>query len=446
MTLRYALHFLRGTARKAWLAWRGGRLSLSPAQWVVHLRNYYSETAPLPFAGVSTAAVPPLYVAPLPQAPPQLLVITDYVPRPDRDSGSVRLSAMLDLLIDQGFALTLISHAHMTDRRYVDALEQRGINVMQGPKAAIDHLTSYGYRYRFVLLSRPQSAYRYLFPVRLFVCHATVVYDTVDLHWVRLQREADVTGDAESRARAGELRSIEQFNVESADEVIAISETEREVLLAMRPSARVHVLSNIHRISGTTPEWHGRRNLLFIGSFLHPPNADAVRYFVADVFPLVRRELPDVEFTILGDALTGELEGLESAAVHPIGYVPNADPYFAEARVFVCPLRYGAGMKGKIGHSMSLGLPVVTTAIGAEGMALVDRETALIADEPAVFASAVVRLYRDEQLWTALAQQAKAHVETHFSEAVARERLRTIFPTANERAERDASEVDARRA
>jgi glycosyltransferase involved in cell wall biosynthesis len=103
-------------------------------------------------------------------------------------------------------------------------------------------------------------------------------------------------------------------------------------------------------------------------------------------------------------------------------------------------------MKGKIGHSMSLGLPVVTTAIGAEGMALVDRETALIADEPAAFASAVVRLYRDEQLWTALAQRAKAHVETHFSEAVARERLRAIFPTANEPVERDASEVDARRA
>jgi hypothetical protein len=138
---------------------------------------------------------------------------------------------------------------------------------------------------------------------------------------VRLQREADVTGDAESRARAQELRRIEQFNVESADDVIAISETERETVLGMQPSARVHVLPNIHRVGGTSPPWRSRRDLLFIGSFLHAPNGDAVRYFVAEVFPLIRRELPEVEFTVIGDALPRELERLESAAVHLLGYV-----------------------------------------------------------------------------------------------------------------------------
>ena len=184
---------------------------------------------------------------------------------------------------------------------------------------------------------------------------------------------------------------------------------------------------------------------MFIGSFLHPPNADAVRWFVTDVLPLIRRELPDVEFTILGNALSPEITSLASASVHPVGYVADADSHFARARVFVCPLRYGAGMKGKIGHSMSVGLPVVTTTAGAEGMMLTDGETALIADGPEAFAAAVVKVYLDERLWTDISDRAKTHIATHFSDDVVRESLHRIFPR-NRAISEDATELDVRRA
>jgi glycosyltransferase involved in cell wall biosynthesis len=201
------------------------------------------------------------------------------------------------------------------------------------------------------------------------------------------------------------------------------------------------VLPNVHPAAATGGPWAERRDLMFIGGFWHQPNEDAVCYFVDEILPLVRREQPDVIFHIIGSNMSNRVHALASAAVRTHGYVEDPTPYFTGCRVFVAPLRYGAGMKGKIGHSMSHGLPVVTTSIGAEGIGLVDGETALIADDPASFASAVVRLYADETLWTGLAERSWAFVAEHFSEEATLGRLASIFDTAARRRE---AAVDAR--
>ena len=120
---------------------------------------------------------------------------------------------------------------------------------------------------------------------------------------------------------------------------------------------------------------------------------------------------------------------------------PTRTPYFEQARVFVAPLRYGAGMKGKIGHSMSYGLPVVTTSIGAEGMALVDGENALLADTAKEFAAAVVRLYTDKDLWERIARASSAHIAAHFSEPVVSQLLQQLFPLATSGTRLDAAEA-----
>jgi glycosyltransferase involved in cell wall biosynthesis len=104
--------------------------------------------------------------------------------------------------------------------------------------------------------------------------------------------------------------------------------------------------------------------------------------------------------------------------VQLLGYVPDVDPLFARARVFVAPLRFGAGIKGKIGEALAYAIPLVTTTVGAEGMSLRDGEEALITDTTDGFAAAVVRLYRDEELWRRLASNAHPHVERHFSPRV----------------------------
>jgi glycosyltransferase involved in cell wall biosynthesis len=126
------------------------------------------------------------------------------------------------------------------------------------------------------------------------------------------------------------------------------------------------------------------------------------------------------------------LKQYRSRQIQTIGFVDDPEPWFAKARVFIAPLRYGAGMKGKIGQSLSLGLPVVTTSVGAEGMHLEDGKNVLLADHPRDFAEAVVRLYRDAALWHALARNGREHVASHFSEIVARESLRRLLENSAE--------------
>jgi glycosyltransferase involved in cell wall biosynthesis len=139
-----------------------------------------------------------------------------------------------------------------------------------------------------------------------------------------------------------------------------------------------------------------------------------------DIFPLVRRALPGVKLYVVGDGVTPEIAAYASAEVEVLGYVPDVEPFFRNCRLMVVPLRYGAGIKGKLGESLSYGLPVVTTSIGAEGFGLTGGVEALIADEPREFAAAVVRAYEREDLWEQLSERGHRHIEKHFTpEAIA---------------------------
>lgn len=223
---------------------------------------------------------------------------------------------------------------------------------------------------------------------------------------------------------------MERTSAIASDLVLAITEQERSVLSDEAPTARVAIVPNIHSLRGSVPGPEARRDLFFIGGFEHRPNVDAVQWFVREVLPRIRQAVPDVVFNVVGSKPPDEVLALASRHVKVAGYVPDPDPFFDGSRVFVSPLRYGAGMKGKIGQAMSYGLPVVTTSIGAEGMRLVDGENAMIADEPDAFAKAVIRVYRDPSLWGRLSENSRRHVEANFSESAVRPLLAELFPFA----------------
>jgi glycosyltransferase involved in cell wall biosynthesis len=127
-----------------------------------------------------------------------------------------------------------------------------------------------------------------------------------------------------------------------------------------------------------------------------------------------------------------EVRELQSPHILVTGYLRSVDRYFSHSRVFVAPVRYGAGMKGKIGHALAFGVPVVTTSIGAEGMDLVDGETALVRDDPHEFAEAVVALYDDEALWARLSQQGQQVVRDRWTPEVMRTRLQALLARLEE--------------
>jgi len=195
----------------------------------------------------------------------------------------------------------------------------------------------------------------------------------------------------------------------------------------------VLVLSNIHEpIAGGKP-FAEREGLVFIGGFQHPPNTDAVLWYAQEVLPRVRRRLPGVPTYIVGSHVPATIRALAAPDFVVAGYVPDVAPFFTGCRVSIAPLRYGAGVKGKVNLAMSYGLPVVATSPAVEGMHLVPGEDVMVADDPELFAAAIERVYGDEALWQRLSAGGVGNIRRHFSRAVARQALDELFAVADAR-------------
>lgn len=356
-----------------------------------------------------------------------VLVIDALTPRPDHDSGSLRLVNLMRVLRAEGVHVVFVPALGVHDGRYTEALQALGVEAWYAPyfPGFPRWLREHGPRFDSVVVCRHHVMREMLPLLRRHAPQARRVFDTVDLHYLRERRAAEVAGDAALLRMAERTRAQELAMVAAADTTLVVSEVERALLAAECPQAKVEVLSNLHEVHGPGADYGDRRDLVFVGGFRHPPNADAVLWFAREVFPRIREALPGVVFHVIGadppDAVAA-LSAMPGIRVH--GHVPDIAPFMREVRVAVAPLRYGAGVKGKVNLSMAHGQPVVATTCAVEGMHLRDGEDVLVADDAAAFADAVVRLYRDPVLWNRLARNGLANVERHFSLEAAREVVR----------------------
>ena len=359
----------------------------------------------------------------------RILVIDHQVPTPDRDSGSLRLAGLLRVLRECGYQVTMIPDDLAAPTPYTELLQTQGIEVLHFPylREMPSFLKSRAARYDVAILCRQTVATKYIDVLRLAAPDTSVIFDTVDLHFLREQRRALVENDQQALRRALALEQEECRIVRLADLTFAVSEVELTVLEREVPGAWVEVLSNIHAVAEPVAQFAPRRGIMFIGTYDYPPNVDAVSYFAHDIWPHVQKALPDATFHIVGDNPPARIRALAGAQIVVTGYVPDVAEYFHRCRISVAPLRYGAGVKGKINQSMSYGVPVVATPVAAEGMHLVDEESVLIAGTPEEFAKAVVRAYRDEALWTRLSVNGLENVRRYFSFEVARKTVQEVL-------------------
>jgi 2-polyprenyl-3-methyl-5-hydroxy-6-metoxy-1,4-benzoquinol methylase/glycosyltransferase involved in cell wall biosynthesis len=369
-----------------------------------------------------------------------VLVLAHWLPTIDRTAGGLRAFSILQILREEGYKVVFgadrqkIEHVWLFGSeeqltQYEETFIQLNIEVIYGSEAVMRHLDEKGYEYQFVVLSYPEITYQYLPVIRAYAYNAKVVYDPVDLHWLRMERESIIKDDDVLRQKAENYRQMERFNAAAADMVFAVTPEEKSQILEEVKNAQVEVIPTIHDCVESAKPLAGRKNLLFVGHYAHSPNEDAVGYFVKEIFPLIRQDIPGVVLYMVGSNITDKVKSLATENVVAVGYVPDLTPHLDGCRVFVAPLRYGAGIKGKIAQSMSFGLPVVTTSIGAEGMGLIDGEHVLIADSPDAFARAVVRLYTDDLLWERMSLNASLHIKSNFSKAVVQAKLNQIFAT-----------------
>jgi O-antigen biosynthesis protein len=367
---------------------------------------------------------------------PEVLVVDFRMPMWDRDAGSLRMLEIIRSLQRLGYAVTFVPDNGARLEPYTRKLQRLGVEVIYGAVDVMPVLVEIGPSLTAAILSRPHPASRWLDSVREFAPAAVVAYDTVDLHWVRESRRFAL-GQTDSPPENGKivaqgpkaaaLFELEIAMVRASDLTIAVTEDERARILAAVPDAHVMVIPTIHAVSVQVPPAEGRKDVLFVGGFEHPPNADAVKYLVREVMPHVWQSRADVSVTIVGGSAPPEVEDLASSHVHIRGWVADLDPLLESARTMVVPVRYGAGVKGKITQGLAAGLPVVTTEVGAEGLDGEDGENILIGDDPEALAQRILRIVEDDDLWRTLSHGGRELVTQRCSPQLLDERLRELL-------------------
>jgi GT2 family glycosyltransferase/glycosyltransferase involved in cell wall biosynthesis len=369
----------------------------------------------------------------------RVLVIEACMLTPDQDAGSMRMQAILEILTSLKCKITFVADNLEYRQLYVSQLQRRGIEVLFAPYigSIAELLSVRGEEFDFVVMARHYIAIKHIDAVRMFAPLALCVFDTVDLHFLREERLAELEGSASAKLAARAKRNEELALIRKADVTLVVSHVEQRLLSELVPDARVMVLSTIHEVFPAGKPFAEREGLLFIGGFQHPPNADGVLWYARDILPRVRDALPGVKTIIVGSLVPAPIKALAADDFVVTGYVPDVAPYFDACRISISPLRYGAGVKGKINLAMSYGLPVVATTPSIEAMHLEPGEDVLVADGAAEFADAIVRLYRDQALWERLAAGGRENIRRPFSRDVARSAITRLIALADGRRQPD---------
>jgi glycosyltransferase involved in cell wall biosynthesis len=351
---------------------------------------------------------------------------------------------ILKILRQLGHRVTFIPDNLANIPPYTGELQKRGIEVVYHPyvKKVRDYLDSHGTVFDAVVLSRCHFARKHIGDVRSCAPQSRIIFDTVDLHFLREESEASLTGDPEMRRKAEETQQLEYDLIDQTDETWVVSSAEQQLLKKKWPDKSVQLVSNIVDVPGSKTPFSLRRDFLFIGGFQHTPNTDAVLFFLEEIYPLVKERLGDAKFYIIGDKAPPEIVALANDRIIVAGLQRDVRPFFDSVKLSVAPLRFGAGVKGKINQSMAFGVPVVATSLAVDGTELLDREEILVADEPEAFARALIELYESEELWKRISENGVRKTRALYSTATARKKLEFLSSDDHLRSLAQSASVD----
>jgi GT2 family glycosyltransferase len=358
-----------------------------------------------------------------------LVLVDHYVPTFDKDAGSRMIFEYTKLFLRMGYRVVFIPDNYNRAERYTAILQQMGVEVLYGPwyfHNWEDWLVENKDCFDVFFLSRPHISVKYIDHI-LEHTDAVVLYCGHDLHFLREERQYEITRDPKLLVSLEEWKELELALIQKADCSLYPSFEEENYVKSLIEGARVvtypiYIFSDLAKSDYRIGE---RRDLLFVGGFGHPPNGDAMIWFLDEIFPAIQKARPAIRLHIVGGNPSADLAERETESILLHGFVSDAelDRMYGNTRLVVAPLRYGAGIKGKVVESMSKGVPIVTTSIGAEGF-LEPGGYLAVRDDPAEFSQRVLELYEDEKTLAQMVAESYAYLERHFSEKNAQDVIR----------------------
>jgi glycosyltransferase involved in cell wall biosynthesis/radical SAM superfamily enzyme YgiQ (UPF0313 family) len=359
-------------------------------------------------------------------SPLRIAFVDTNTPCFDVGSSSLRIHRIVKILVAQGHRIDYLHmNHHPSDQRYKAAFEGAVQFIKATPtvNSFRDYLLCHGggdpdvvWITNLWALDYTSFALQLTQWLRKNRPQIKVIVDTMDLHYKKFLRRFRLSGRPQEREMAERFLELERKLYPLANRVLAVTEVEKRDILAHAGPCRVEVVPNIHPVRPQSPDIRRRRHMCFLGAFRIAHNLDAVHWFLREVQPHILRNAPDVQFHILGHGNEAFRETLEAYPnVKVVGYVEDAEQAVAQYRLFVCPMIYGAGMKGKLGTAAAAGTPFVTTTIGAEGFGLVNGRHCFIADRPEEFAARCLDLLYDDELWDRFRVNATDLLRSRFS-------------------------------
>ena len=349
---------------------------------------------------------------------PVILVIDHHVPTPDRDAGSRAMMACLDTLTEAGYSVKFWPHNESYSPGYTEALQAQGIEVFHQPTLPSFEtwIKACGGELDMVLVSRPDVAEDVLPAIRRHT-RARVIYYGHDLHFRRMKQQADVTGDDRLLLAATHMRDREFAIWRQADLSLYLSDEEAQIALALQPAVKIRsVLPYCFNCFADPRGAPPRAEIIFVAGFGHPPNEDAAHWFVHEILPLIRAQVPAAHLSIIGSNPTARVQTLAGDGIAIFTNVTDDElaAAYDRARVAVVPLRCGAGVKLKVVEALRAGTPLVTTPVGAQGLPGLS-QIVPVEDDPERFCQAVVPLLVDDSIWESRSQAQIQFAQARFS-------------------------------
>lgn len=358
------------------------------------------------------------------------LIIDQITPTPDQDSGSIDQFNLLEILVQLGWKVSFVPEVKLEHKgSYTHNLQRIGVQCIYAPhyNNLWEFVKDEGKNLDLVILYKGPTAVHYLNIIESFCTKAKFILDTVDVHYLREMREAELLNDERKKAQALHTKSLELEAIRRTDCTLLLSTAEEKLIRTEIPEANLAILPLIREIPGPQGTFSELKDVCFIGGFLHQPNRDAVQYFVQNIWPLVESKLPTVRFRIMGSNVPPDIQALHGGSIVVDGYVEDMRTSFARCRVSVAPLRYGAGLKGKVASSLGFGIPCVATPVAAEGMGDGATIGVEVASDPQDFADRIIRLYNDQEYWTKQSELGLKFVNNEYSIAAIKRRFSNIL-------------------
>lgn len=349
-----------------------------------------------------------------------ILIIDHYVPHFDQDAGSRTIFGYIKLFLSNNYSVSFIGDNYYKHEPYSSILEQMGVEILYGSYYKNNHkiwLNENLKYFDYVFINRPHITEKYIDVIKDY-SKVKILYYGHDLHFLRDYREYILTNNEEKLIQSNYWKKIELELMSKVDVALYPSVTEVEEIKKINSEIEVkaipaYLFEDFHVIERNIKS---TKNVMFVGGFAHTPNIDAVLWFVNNVWDEIKKELPSVKFYIIGSKPTKDILSLASEDIIVTGFVSDDElkNYYKSTRIAVVPLRYGAGIKGKVVEALYEQIPIITTSVGSEG--LFDAENYMtIEDDANNFACKLIQMYNDEEKLFELSQSGKDYCSNYFS-------------------------------